>query len=324
MIRPFIVIIGLSLAAGCSKDAPTEAPAAEPAKEKAQAAPVKEKTEAQPGSDHGDETALGTVSVAGFDFEVAALGALEAGSDAAVAAKVVKTPDGRDWKTANVYMWVEDANGKKLSAPEKGKEENGRLHAHASIPASTTEAPAKVVVRVRDGDTDERGVIALEGAAGAKPADPKGHTHAKTPHDGVVSKLRAVEGGADAGWLELKLHDDEGDLELWLTTDEAGKAPFDIAPGSAISVTFVDHGNRKVSLAPRNTEKNEDEDGQPNMRDGKTAYFIFPGETGADASWLKGKAFQSVVFVDVDADGRKLRSEEFVLKPHTHHDGAGH
>jgi hypothetical protein len=57
------------------------------------------------------------------------------------------------------------------------------------------------------------------------------------------------------------------------------------------------------------------------MREGKTGYFIFPEATGADAKWLMGKTFQSVVVVTVEAGDQKLRSEEFVLKPHTHKPG---
>ena len=47
------------------------------------------------------------------------------------------------------------------------------------------------------------------------------HAHEDThgPHDGVTT------GFADGmGHLELKLHDDKGDLELWLYRDDAGKA----------------------------------------------------------------------------------------------------
>ena len=91
-----------------------------------------------------------------------------------------------------------------------------------------------------------------------------------------------------------------------------------------MSVSFIDLENRQVQLAPRNRKLNEDEDGTPNVRDGKTHYFIFPGESGADASWLLGKKFQSLVVVALESEGVKLRSEEFVLKPHTHQPGAEH
>lgn len=136
------------------------------------------------------------------------------------------------------------------------------------------------------------------------------------PHDGVPA------GFADGlGHLELKLHDDKGDLELWLTKDEAGQSPYDLPLDAQITVTFGDHGDRKVALAVRDGERNEDEDGQPNLRDGKTNYFIFPGDTGADASWLMGSDFVSQVFVTIEADGKTFITQPFELRPHTH--GAG-
>ena len=73
-------------------------------------------------------------------------------------------------------------------------------------------------------------------------------------------------------------------------------------------------------LAKRNKAKNEDEDGTPNVRAGKTNYFIFPGETGEDASWLMGAAFKSRVRVSFPMDGKTFTSEEFVLVPHGHGD----
>lgn len=133
------------------------------------------------------------------------------------------------------------------------------------------------------------------------------------PHDGVV------RGFADGlGHLELKLHDDKGDLELWLAKDEKMATPYDLPLDASITVTFADHGNKAVSLAVRNREQNEDEDGTPTLRDGKTNYFIFPGDTGADASWLMGADFVSQVTVKIEADGKTFVTQPFELRPHTH------
>ena len=52
--------------------------------------------------------------------------------------------------------------------------------------------------------------------------------------------------------------------------------------------------------------------------DGKTNYFIYPTQSNEDASWLKGKHFQSIVIVRFSRDGSTFVSEEFVLKPHVH------
>ncbi len=136
------------------------------------------------------------------------------------------------------------------------------------------------------------------------------------PHDGV--RITFADG---LGHLELKLHDDKGDLELWLTKDDQGTTPYDLPLDALITVTFTDHGGRKVALAVRNRERNEDEDGKANLREGKTNYFIFPGDTGVDASWLTGAEFVSQVIVTIAADGKTFTTQPFTLRPHTH--GAG-
>jgi hypothetical protein len=173
---------------------------------------------------------------------------------------------------------------------------------------------------------DFAGVVS--GTVNGKPAEGKfaetggdhGHDHA-TPHDGVVTPLKDAE-GKPVGFMELKLHDDKGDLELWLGKDEKIKSPIDISLASEITASFGDKKGKVVKFAVRNKSKNEDEEGVANMRDGKTNYFIFPGESGQDASWLKGADFSSVVVVSITADGKEMMSEKFKLVPHTH--GGGH
>ena len=76
-----------------------------------------------------------------------------------------------------------------------------------------------------------------------------------------------------------------------------------------------------MTLTARDQDKNPDEDGAPNMRDGKTNYFIFPGDSGQDPKWLMGKAFKGRVKVTFTHDGASYASTEFDLIPHTH--GAG-
>ena len=71
-------------------------------------------------------------------------------------------------------------------------------------------------------------------------------------------------------------------------------------------------------MRARNADKNEDESGTANARDGKTNYFIFPGTTGQDSSWLRGKEFQSIAIVRFERDGKPYVSDEFVLRPHAH------
>ncbi|MEM1294047.1 MAG: hypothetical protein AAGH89_01705 [Verrucomicrobiota bacterium] len=140
------------------------------------------------------------------------------------------------------------------------------------------------------------------------------------PHNGMLASFASSAGEA-AGYLELKLHDDKGDLELWLAKDAAISQPYDLSADSVITVTFEGAQKDSASLVVRNLEKNEDEDGSANMRSGKTNYFIYPGDSGVDASWLAGKDFEAMVKVGFGNNSTKA----FKLIPHIHHDhGHGH
>ena len=148
--------------------------------------------------------------------------------------------------------------------------------------------------------------------------DDGGHGHAHTPHDGVVAKFEGR-----SAHLELKLHDDKGDLELWLAEDPAMTRPLDLPVDAEIEVEFLDRGGQKVRLRVRDRETNSDEAGHPQIRDGRTNYFIFPTEPDEDASWLRGAEFRSRVTVRFSVGDEFFRSESFLLLPHTH-GGLGH
>lgn len=141
------------------------------------------------------------------------------------------------------------------------------------------------------------------------------HAHHDTAHHGVSAPFRSDK--ALAGFVELKLHDDKGDLELWLTKDKEGTRPYYIPVGSIITVEFPKLG-KTVQLKVRNAEKNEDEDGNPTIRGGKTNYFIFPGDTGADASFLLGKEFKSEAVVKFSLKRGDYKTKLFQLHPHKH------
>ena len=252
--------------------------------------------------DHGDRVDLGEVTVVGRHFSVARFGNVEPGKEAGFEVSV----DG-DAAGLSPFLWVEDAGGEQVGGPESGSLENGKWHFHVT-PRADGGMPMRVVLRLRHDGKDERAGLPLSG---------HGHEHQDTPHDGVLAALKDAS-GKQVGHIELKLHDDKGDLELWIAKDDGITQPLDLSLDVKPTVTFVDHDGRKVELAVRNTDKNEDEDGNPNIRGGKTNYFIFPGDTGADASWLKGKEFRSIVSVSIPAEGGALTSAEFVLKPHTH------
>ena len=249
-------------------------------------------------------TDLGKLTVAGQQFGIVRLGDLVPGEEGAFEVR----PEGvaaSEMASLNVYLWVESQDSTQLSAAAKGSVEGDALHFYVT-PRKGDKKPLRAVLRVRAEGVDERSSLPLDG---------HGHEHRDAPHHGVPA---AFTDGPVTGHLELKLHDDRGDLELWLAEDAAFNRPFDLPMDATIEIEFVDIDERKVTLIPRNRAKNEDEDGNPNVRDGKTNYFIFPGQSGSDATWLEGKEFQSIVIVRFSWSGRAFKSEEFVLKPHVH------
>ncbi len=148
------------------------------------------------------------------------------------------------------------------------------------------------------------------------------------PHDGTLAAFTSPD-GVVTGYVELKLHDDKGDLELWIATDETiVLKPFDLSLDAKIALVFHDKDDRPVTLQVRNRDRNEDEDDFENNRNGKTNYFIFPGDTGVDAAWLKGAEFSSEVSLSFERNGTKYTTAKFLLVPHTHaaggHEGHEH
>lgn len=142
------------------------------------------------------------------------------------------------------------------------------------------------------------------------------HSHSHSLHHGVLVPLFSAQ--QKVGYAELKLHDDKGDLELWLTVDKAGANPLDMGLNSEVRVSFPKLSTQQVQLRVRNTEKNEDEDGKGNLRGNNTNYFIFPGDTGVDAAFLTGKEFASDAVISFEKDGVQYTTDVFVLRPHTH------
>jgi hypothetical protein len=260
-------------------------------------------------SDHGASLKLGTVKIIDQEFTITRLGELTPGKEGAF--EVTSSAMQPAIATLSLYLWLEDENGAQVSAPSKGSAEGAGLHFHATPKAGST--LKRVTLRLRKDGKDERGSLPLDG---------HGHEHS-TPHDGVVASLKGPS-GERAGFIELKLHDDKGDLELWLGKDEKLQEPLDLSIATNIKVSFIDLPGKTATLKIRNQEKNEDEEGNPNIRNGKTNYFIFPGSSGEDSSWLKGGNFHSVVEVSFNVDGKNFKSEEFMLLPHTHADGLEH
>lgn len=165
-------------------------------------------------------------------------------------------------------------------------------------------------------------------------AHPHDHSHGGTLSDGFTQDIEALvahdhapnhgmmvpleSNGVPVGYAEVKLHDDKGDIELWLTLDKAGTQPMDLPLDTMVSINLPKLEPAGVSLKIRNDVENEDENGNSTIRDGKTNYFIFPGDTGVDATFLTGKDFASPAQVALSIQGAQVYTKEFVLRPHVH------
>ena len=139
------------------------------------------------------------------------------------------------------------------------------------------------------------------------------HVHANEgPNSGFLFPV--FDGtGKQVGAIEIKLHDDAGDLEVWLIRGGFGGEPWRLSIDSALTLDFTDL-DKKVTLAVRDRERNEDESGASTILEGKTDYFVFPGPREVDASWLMGADFAAKVELSFD----QATTGSFVLRPHVH------
>ena len=142
------------------------------------------------------------------------------------------------------------------------------------------------------------------------------HLHGNEgPHDGFLHPIFGA-GGGQVGTAEIKLHDDAGDLEIWLTQGGYDGTPWRLPLDAVLTLKFPDLG-KELSLAVRDRETNKDESGNSTIHDGGTSYFVFPGESGRDATWLKGADFAAKANLAFQDGTTGL----FTLRPHVHKDG---
>ena len=139
------------------------------------------------------------------------------------------------------------------------------------------------------------------------------HIHANEGlNGGFLFPVFDVDGKQNAT-VEIKLHDDAGDLEVWLK-----KGGYDgealLLPTATILTLDFPALDRNVTLAVRDHERNEDESGNSTVVEAKTNYFVFPGETGVDATWLMGAEFAAKVELSFTSS----TTGSFVLRPHIH------
>lgn len=132
------------------------------------------------------------------------------------------------------------------------------------------------------------------------------------PNGGFLFPVFDVDGKQNAT-VEIKLHDDAGDLEVWLK-----KGGYDgealLLPTATILTLDFPALDRNVTLAVKDHERNEDESGNSTVVEAKTNYFVFPGETGVDATWLMGAEFAA----KVELSFTNATTGSFVLRPHIH------
>lgn len=105
-------------------------------------------------SDHGESFSLGKVIIFGKEYEIHRLGKLTPGEEGAF-----EVLSGDDVKGISAYLWVESQDGKRLSAPSQSSFSNGKAHFH--VLAQKDSKPFRIVLRIRQGDKDERSSLPL-------------------------------------------------------------------------------------------------------------------------------------------------------------------
>lgn len=139
------------------------------------------------------------------------------------------------------------------------------------------------------------------------------HIHANEgPNGGFLFPVFDVDGKQNAT-VEIKLHDDAGDLEVWLKQGGYDGEPLLLPTATILTLDFPAL-DRNVTLAVKDHERNEDESGNSTVVEAKTNYFVFPGETGVDATWLMGAEFAA----KVELSFTNATTGSFVLRPHIH------
>ena len=135
------------------------------------------------------------------------------------------------------------------------------------------------------------------------------------PHHGLISSFYNSNGDL-SGYLELKLHYVNGDLEVWLYSDRKFRKPFDIPVDSIIEVTMLDKSSKVVQLKMRDDRKKQEKNDNATIRANKTNYFLFFGNMEESNDWLKGKDFKSSVVVSFSYKDETYGSDIFNLVPH--------
>lgn len=258
---------------------------------------------------------LGAVTLGGATFIIDREGQVECGLKTEFGVEHIGGTAGVKPKAC----WLANPDGKQLCDPVEGVDHEAvpgeAPHWHFNLLPLDPVKKAMFVIQVGE----EEAMVDL--CAGASPC-----AH------GILSVFKAEHDPEWRGYLELTLHGDAGDLELrfyrsagrrtsWQSHTGKPEA-FDIPADTKVTLSLSEQKpvmqDKTVELAPRNMDKNEDEDGVQNMREGgMTNYFIFPGESGQDPEWLVGLEWRGLAAVSFELpDGKKYTSDPFVLVPH--------
>ena len=139
------------------------------------------------------------------------------------------------------------------------------------------------------------------------------HIHANEGTNGGFLYPIFDDNGKQTGTVEIKLHDDAGDLEVWLKRGGYEGDPWLVSSKTVLTLNFPAL-DKRVILAVRDHERNEDESGASTIVEGNTNYFVFPGATETDATWLMGADFAAKGELIFENTTTGL----FVLRPHIH------
>ena len=237
---------------------------------------------------------LGLVSLESLasapNFAVHRTSAVVAGERCVFGVELVSHSHGDGFAEAPTLAWLEDESGKRLAeaAPVTVGEDRWTLELCPT------------------GGTPHAFVVEAGGAKGRVPL----YAGAAPRHGGVLTAV--VVADAPCGFLEACLDGATGALEMYLT--DLDHAPLRVAQNAFFAVKVPKFG-RAVKLGLREPTENRDGSGTVTMVDGRTNYFVFPGTTGSDASWLTGLDWRASVEVRARADGRVIEAKPFVLVP---------
>ena len=273
--------------------------------------PDEKKQKKEHGHDHSHEhadghkpakiVALGTLTLGGATFAIDREGQVEAGLETEFGVELISAVEA----VVPSAAWLVNPDGEQLCDPASG--EGHDQHWHFKVTPLMPVKRSSFVLRVGEEEAT------IDFARGAAPCN-----------GGILTVLKAENAPEWRGYLELKLHGDAGDLELWLYggfsvsnwSTVSKPTPFDVPKETVMKLAFQSHAGKTLEMRIRNADNNEDEEGTPSMRSGRTNYFIFPGESGADQEWLKGEKWRGVATVAFEADGKSYACDPFVLVPH--------